>query len=259
MTYCVAMRLQGGLVLLADTRTHAGVDDIARYRKLFTWTQPGERVIALMTAGNLAMTQAVISLLQERIDTPEPGVDNLMSAPSMFRVAELVGDAMRETQERYGPGLTAMNENGVATIVLAGQRQGGQLRLFMIYSAGNFIEATDDTPFFQIGEHKYGKPILDRVITPTTSLIDAKTAALLSMDSTMRSNLSVGMPLDLAVIPRDALAFQELRRIEPDDPEFHGLSQAWSELMRDAFVQARRRVAENGGGTPAPFGADQEG
>ncbi|MBX2856085.1 MAG: proteasome-type protease [Rhodobacteraceae bacterium] len=242
MTYCVAIRLTTGLVLLADTRTNAGVDNISKYRKLFTWTEPGERSVALMTAGNLAITQAVVSLLQEPIDNPGSNAESVLTAPTLFRVAELVGDAMREVQSRYGPGLAATGESATSSIVVAGQRAGGQVRLFLVYSAGNFIEATDDTSFFQIGEHKYGKPILDRVITPDTSLEDAKTAALLSMDSTLRSNLTVGMPLDLAVLPADSFAFSELRRIEPEDPHFHALSHAWSELMREAFVQARQQA-----------------
>ncbi|MEO1330495.1 MAG: peptidase [Pseudomonadota bacterium] len=248
MTYCVGLRLKSGLVLLADTRTNAGVDNISRFRKLFTWSNPGERAIAMMTAGNLAITQGVISLLQERIDAADPNFDNLMTASSMFRVAQLVGDAMQEVQNRYAVGLSAMNESGGATIVVAGQRRGGQPRLFLIYSAGNFIEATDDTPFFQIGEHKYGKPILDRVITPDIDILDAKTAALLSMDSTLRSNLTVGMPLDLAVIRAGRFEFEELRRIEPDDQSFHALSQNWSQLMRDAFVKAREQADDVSGG-----------
>ena len=247
MTYCVGIRLRAGLVLLADTRTNAGVDNISRFRKLHVWTKPGDRVIAMMTSGNLAITQAVITRLQERNEKGgEPG-ETLFTAPSMFRVAELVGDAMREVQDQYGPGLQAMSESSLASIVVAGQRRGGKTRLFLVYAAGNFIEATEDTPYFQVGEHKYGKPILDRVIGVETSLEDAKTAALLSMDSTLRSNLTVGMPLDLAVIPTDALAATEWRRIDADDPGFHTLSQSWSELMREAFVQARLRVsmAEN--------------
>ena len=252
MTYCVAIRLTTGLVLLADTRTNAGVDNISKYRKLLTWTAPGERAVALMTAGNLAITQAVVSLLQERVDNPNSNGESILSAPSLFRVAELVGDAMREVQSRYGPGLAATGESATSSIVVAGQRRGGLLRLFLVYSAGNFIEATEDTPFFQIGEHKYGKPILDRVITPETSLEDAKTAALLSMDSTLRSNLTVGMPLDLAVLPWNSYAFSELRRIEPEDPHFHALSNAWSELMREAFVRARQQaqaeIDDNGRG-----------
>ncbi len=238
MTYCVALRLNAGLVMLSDTRTNAGVDDIAKFRKMFAWNVPGERAFVLMTAGNLAITQSVISLLQERIDTGDSN-GNLYSAPNVYRMAELIGDAMREVQERYAPGLRAMNESTLASIVLAGQVQGSDPRLFMIYAAGNFIEATDDTPFFQIGSHKYGKPILDRVIVPETTLNDGITAALLSMDSTLRSDLTVGMPLDLAVLPTDSFEFSIHRRIESDDPSFRALSEAWSMAIRDAFVKMR--------------------
>ncbi|MEO0486823.1 MAG: peptidase [Pseudomonadota bacterium] len=235
MTYCVAVKVDEGLICLSDTRTNAGLDNISRYKKMFTWTNPGERAITLMTAGNLAITQGVMSLLQENIDK-DNGVETLYTAPSMFRVAEIVGDAMRIVQERYGPGLSQRGEASDASIICAGQRAGGPLRLFLIYAAGNFIEATSDTPFFQIGEHKYGKPILDRVITPETSLTDATKAALLSMDSTLRSNLSVGMPLDLTVLPTNAYAFAHERRIEAEDLGFQNLSERWSDALRDAFV-----------------------
>jgi putative proteasome-type protease len=235
MTYCLALKLADGLVCLSDTRTNAGVDNISKYKKMFTWEVPGERVICMMTAGNLAVTQAVMSFLQENLDNPQPGIETLYTAPSMFRVAEIVGDAMRLIQGRYGPGLTAMGESSVSSIIVAGQRVGGVPRLFHIYSAGNFIEATDDTPYFQIGDHKYGKPILDRVITPQTSLEMGLTAALLSMDSTLRSNLSVGMPLDLAVVRADGFAFNQLRRIEENDLNYKALSDAWSIALRGAF------------------------
>ena len=236
MTYCVAIKVNEGLICLSDTRTNAGLDNISRFKKMFTWSVPGERSITLMTAGNLAITQAVMSLLQENIDKPENGLETLYTAPSMFRVAEIVGDAMRVVQERYGPGLSARGEASDSTIICAGQRAGGPLRLFLIYSAGNFIEATEDSPFFQIGEHKYGKPILDRVITPEVPLADATTAALLSMDSTLRSNLSVGMPLDISVLRKDAFAFETEERIETDNGRFQALSERWSDALREAFV-----------------------
>jgi len=235
MTYCVALKLNEGLVLLSDTRTNAGLDNIAKYRKMFTWELPDDRVICMMTAGNLAITQAVMSLLQENIDRPQNGIQTLYSAESMFQVAEIVGDAMRVVQNRYGQGLAAMGESSVSSIIVAGQRKGGTLRLFHVYSAGNFVEATEDTPYIQIGEHKYGKPILDRTITPETPLAVGITAALLSMDSTLRSNLSVGMPLDLAVIRTDNISFEQKRRIEENDPNFAGLSQAWSDALRRSF------------------------
>lgn len=235
MTYCVAIKVDEGLVCLSDTRTNAGLDNIARFRKMFTWSVPGERAITLMTAGNLSVTQGVISLLQENIEKPADGIETLYSAPSMFRVAEIVGDAMRLIQNRYGPGLSARGEASDASIIVAGQRAGGPLRLYLIYAAGNFIEATDDTPFFQIGEHKYGKPILDRVIRPETPLSEATTAALLSMDSTLRSNLSVGMPLDLTVLQTDRFEFDNTRRIEAEDRDFQDLSERWSDALRHAF------------------------
>lgn len=236
MTYCVAVKVDAGIVCLSDTRTNAGVDNISRFKKLCTWVTPGERVITLMTAGNLAITQAVISLLQENIDKPSEGIETLYTAPTMFRVVEIVGDAMRVIQNRYGSGLAARGESSDATIICAGQRLGGPMRLYLVYSAGNFIEATDDTPYFQIGEHKYGKPILDRIVQRALPLTDATKVALVSMDSTLRSNLSVGMPLDLAVMPTDQYGFSCETRIEPDDASFKNLSEQWSENLRRSFA-----------------------
>ncbi len=237
MTYCVAIKLKTGMVFLSDTRTNAGIDNISKFKKMFTWTVPGERCITMMTSGNLSITQAVISLLQENIDQPENGLETILSAPSMFRIAELVGDAMQVVQNRYGQGLSQAGESTISSILVGGQRIGGSPRLFHVYSAGNFIEATDETPYFQIGEHKYGKPILDRVLTPDTPLDVSVTAALLSMDSTLRSNLSVGMPLDLAVMETDQFAFSQSRRIEENDENFQRLSDGWSSAIRNAFDQ----------------------
>lgn len=240
MTYCVAIKIKQGLVFLADTRTNAGVDNVSKVKKLFTWEVPGERVITIMTAGNLGITQAVISELNEDID--RGGASDrptLLTAESMFEVAQIIGDKMRAAQERYGEGLSARGIESGANIIVGGQKTGGAPRLFLVYAAGNFIEAMDDSPFFQIGEHKYGKPIIDRVITTETELEDAKICALLSMDSTLRSNLTVGMPLDLAVIKTDAFAFDQLRRIEDDNPAFREFSQRWSQELRDAFSVMR--------------------
>ncbi len=237
MTYCVALKTNAGMVFLSDTRTNAGVDHISKYKKMFTWEVPGDRVIAMMTSGNLAITQAVISLLQENIDKPQEGIDTLLNAESMFRVAEIVGDAMRVIQQRYGTNIAQMGESTASSIIVGGQRAGGGMRLFHVYSAGNFIEAAEDTPYFQIGEHKYGKPILDRVIEVDTPVDVCVTAALLSMDSTLRSNLSVGMPLDLTVIVRDELRFSQERRIEEHDPNYLALSDAWSNALRNAFLE----------------------
>ncbi|MGR3491799.1 MAG: peptidase [Shimia sp.] len=234
MTYCVALKLNAGMVFLSDTRTNAGIDNISRVKKMFTFTGP-DRALVMMTAGNLGITQAVISQLQEDIDRPDPAVPNLMSAPSMFAVAELVGRTMSNVQATYGPGLAARGEDSAATIIIGGERAGGKPRLFQIYAAGNFIEAHSDAPFFQIGEHKYGKPILDRVILPETPIEDAKIACLLSMDSTLRSNLSVGMPLDMAVLRTGALSIGEEKRIDENDENFRAFSEAWSQQLRDAF------------------------
>ncbi|WOI51998.1 peptidase [Parvularcula sp. LCG005] len=239
MTYCVALRLKAGLVMLSDTRTNAGIDSVSKFRKMFTWCVPGERALCLMTAGNLSITQSVITTLQEQIDDPNFVGDTMLTAPSLYRAAEILAQAMRDVMAKYAEGINSAGENSGASIILAGQRKGGKLRLYMIYSAGNFIEASEDTPFFQIGGFKYGKPILDRVVTEETSLEDGKTAAMLSMDSTLRSNLAVGMPLDLCVIPTSKYELSEYRRIEAEDPNFRALSEAWSQELRDSFVKMR--------------------
>ncbi|MCR9139326.1 MAG: proteasome-type protease [Alphaproteobacteria bacterium] len=237
MTYCVAIKLDAGLVLLSDTRTNAGLDNISRYGKMHCWEVPGDRAFALLTAGNLSITQGVITRLEKQIEmsSVEPETETILNADSMFRIAQIVGETMRDVQERHRDGMEAQGTSFSSTILVGGQRKGGSLRLFLVYSAGNFIEATKDTPFFQIGEHKYGKPILDRVITSATPLEKAKLAACVSMDSTLRSNLSVGMPLDLAILETDRLRFSERRRIEQDDGDFNTLSEAWSKALNSAF------------------------
>lgn len=239
MTYCVALKLNQGMVFLADTRTNAGVDNISRVKKLFTWERPEDRVLCMLTAGNLGITQAVISELNEELERPVQGRATLHTAPSMFAIAQLVGDQMHEAQGRYGPGIAARGEDSSAAIIVGGQIKGQRPRLFMVYAAGNFIEATRDTPYFQIGEHKYGKPIIDRVIDVETDLQDAVICALLSMDSTLRSNLTVGMPLDLAVFKTNEQRFDQQRRIEAKDEAFKDFSERWSKQLRDAFSVMR--------------------
>lgn len=239
MTYCIALKVHQGLVFLSDTRTNAGVDNIAKVKKLFTWQLGGDRAIAMMTAGNLGITQAVISELDEQLARQKDGDMTLASATSMFYVAQMVGDIMRDVQARYGPGLAARGADSSASIILGGQRVGGRPRLFLIYSEGNFIEAMDDTPYFQIGEFKYGKPIIDRVVGMETSLEDATIGALLSMDSTLRSNLSVGMPLDLAILPNDSFQFSDNRRIDDDNDAFRTFSDTWSGQLKEAFAVMR--------------------
>ena len=236
MTYCVGLLLKAGLVLLSDTRTNAGVDNISTYRKLFTFENPGERVIVVMTAGSLSVTQTTIARLTEAIDDPEASPEtSIMQAGSMLDVASIIGDMLSRVTAETKARMDRMNQSASASMLVAGQRVGGQMRLFLIYPEGNFIEATEDTPYLQIGEHKYGKPILDRVISVDTPLDDAKKAALLSMDSTLRSNLSVGMPLDMVVIETDSCRVTEQRRIGANDEDFAALSAAWSQALRDAF------------------------
>lgn len=236
MTYCVGLLLDAGIVLLSDTRTNAGLDNISTYRKMFTFVNPGDRVIAVLTAGSLSTTQTTLAKLQDAIDEPDDSdVPSIMEAETMLDVASIVGNTLNKTASEIANKMGGMSQNASATMVVAGQRAGGAMRLFLVYPEGNFIEATRDTPYLQIGEHKYGKPILDRVVRPETSLADAQKAALLSMDSTLRSNLSVGMPLDLCVIERDALSVSVSRRIEADDPVYHRMSADWSEALRDAF------------------------
>lgn len=237
MTYCVGLRVATGLVLLSDTRTNAGMDNVSRFTKMFTWEVPGDRAIALLTAGNLSITQGVIARVNHGIQKGErdPAHRSILNVESMFEVAEVVGSEMRRMQADHREAILEQGTGADATILVAGQRKGGKHRLFLIYSAGNFIHATQDTPYFQLGEHKYGKPILDRVITPESSLEDSIKAVCVSMDSTLRSNLSVGMPLDLAVLEKDALTFRVRRRIEATDEQFSAISDSWALALNQGF------------------------
>ena len=238
MTYCVGLLLKAGMVLLSDTRTNAGLDNISTYRKMFTFDVPGERVICILTAGSLSVTQTTIARLRDTNDSPDAtGETSILKAPTMLAVAHIVGSTLSDVSADISEKMNRMHQSASASMILAGQRKGGGMRMFLIYPEGNFIEATEDTPYLQIGEHKYGKPILDRVITPDTSLEDAKKAVLLSMDSTLRSNLSVGMPLDLMVIEKDALGVSGRRRIEAGVAQFAAMSEGWSRALRDGFTQ----------------------
>lgn len=235
MTYCVGLCVQDGLVMLADTRTNAGLDNIATFRKLHIFEQPGEKMFALATAGNLAFTQSVISILREGLETDE-GVKTLLDQPSMFRAAQFIGRVIRDVYRSDGP---AIEQNGASldfTMLFGGQVKGRNLRLYLMYRAGNFIEATADTPYLQVGEHKYGKPILDRAVNFNTNIYSALKLALISMDSTMRSNLGVGMPLDFVVLRRDAMDWELKQRIEPGEPYFHDLRERWSAALRRAHI-----------------------
>ena len=232
MTYCVAIQLDDGLVFLSDSRTHAGVDDIATFRKMFIW-QPGDRVVVALTAGNLAVSQSVVGLLNEGV--ADAGSSSLLTVPNMLEAARLVGAAMREIYRRDGEALHSQGTEFSVSFILGGQIGHSEMRLFQVYSAGNFIEATPDTPYFQMGETKYGKPIIDRIVRSTTTLKAAAKCALISMDSTLRSNLSVGMPLDLAIYARDALKLQVVRHIEEHDAYFASLRQHWMKGLRAVF------------------------
>ncbi|MBJ3762078.1 proteasome-type protease [Maribius pontilimi] len=234
MTYCVGLLLNAGMVLLSDTRTNAGIDNISTYRKMFTFEEPGERVIAILTAGSLSTTQTTIARLEEAINDPD--APSIMTAGTMLNVAEMVGDTLSDVSSKVADKLGSKAQSARASMIVAGQRRDGAPRMFLVYSEGNFIEATSDTPFLQIGEHKYGKPILDRVVKPNTSLAEAQKAALLSMDSTLRSNLSVGLPLDLAVIETDACRVTRQRRIEADDEVYQKMSADWSIALRESFA-----------------------
>ena len=235
MTYCVGVLLADGVVLASDSRTHAGVDNIATFCKMTVFEREGDRSIVLLSSGNLAGTQAVISMLKQRGDDPNAAGGNIWKARTMFDVATVVADSVRDVERRDGEHLSRSATPFNASFIIGGQIKGEPARLFRTFAEGNFIEAGRETPFFQTGEAKYGKPILDRVITPTTSLGDAIKCVLVSFDSTMRSNLSVGMPIDLAYYERDRLKLAARYRFAPGDPYFTELSKQWSEGVRGVF------------------------
>ncbi len=234
MTYCIGVLLDEGVVLASDSRTNAGIDRVSTFRKMFSFDKPGERFFTLVTAGNLSLTQGVVSLVTEWLNNENPEQD-LYAVTSMFGAARVVGNALREVHKVDGGYLQQQEVDFTATFILAGQLKGGQLRLFMIYDAGNFIEAMGDTIYFQIGEVKYGKPILDRIIHHDTSLNDAAKCALISFDSTMRSNVSVGPPLDVMIYRRDSLKPGFTVRLEDDDPYLQAVREGWGGAIHKAF------------------------
>ncbi|WP_371224630.1 peptidase [Roseovarius sp. 2305UL8-3] len=237
MTYCVGMRLNHGLVFMSDTRTNAGVDNFASTRKMFTWSIPGERSITIMTAGNLATTQAMISLLQERSEAAEDRDPGILNQPTMFQVARLVGATLKEVISYSTPVGPTSDDQFSASAIVGGQIKGGQPTIFLIYPEGNFIEVTDDTPFFQIGEAKYGKPILVRAFAPTLSFKEALRLLLVSFNSTVKSNLSVGLPFDVQVYENDSLHSDRTLRIEADDPVYQSIASGWGDALRLALEQ----------------------
>ena len=236
MTYCVALRLNRGLVFMSDTRTNAGVDNVAVFRKMFTWSKPGERLLTLLTAGNLATTQSVVSLLDERTKAPADRRPSILEAPTLFQAARIVGETLRDLIRSNTPeGPQGESSTFNATLILGGQIAGIEQRLFLIYPEGNFIEASEETPFFQIGETKYGRPILVRAYDPAMSFGDAVKLLLVSFDSTVKANLSVGMPLDLQIVERDCYEPYLQRRIPADDPYYRQISSGWGEALKQAF------------------------
>lgn len=237
MTYCVGLRLNTGLVFMSDTRTNAGVDNFSVTRKMFTWNVPGDRVITLMTAGNLATTQSLISLLDERSKITSERNPTILELPTMFQIARLVGATLKEViQDSRGEGQEASSKFK-ASVIVGGQIKGGAPTLFMIYPEGNFIEITDDNPFFQIGEAKYGKPILVPAYEPEMSFEDTIKLLLVSFDSTIKANLSVGLPLDLQVYVKDSFEVSDKPRINVGDPYFNAVSSGWGEALRNALTQ----------------------
>jgi putative proteasome-type protease len=241
MTYCCGIVVRDGLVMIADTRTNAGLDNISTFRKLHVYAEPGERIVALASSGNLSLSQTVRSTLTEGLENPETGeIETLMNAPTMFQAAQRIGRVVRSIQDREGKALAAAEVSSEVAFLLGGQIKGGRLRLFMIYSAGNFIECTTDTPYLQIGEHKYGKPVLDRAVSFDTEIYDALKLGLISMDSTMRSNLGVGLPIDILVVRRDTCEAEVSYRIGPEEPYFQDLRERWSGALRAAHMNIPR-------------------
>ncbi len=240
MTYCVALKLDAGLVFLSDSRTNAGLDQISTFRKMIVYEKPGERFMVLLSAGNLSISQSVREILQtEQIRDLSGGEDSppitIWNAKSMFDAARVLGSAIRHVYDRDAEALKHGGVDFNASLVFGGQIKGEGMRLFRVYSAGNFIEATRETPYFQVGESKYGKPVLDRVITPTTPLAEAAKCVLVSMDSTMKSNLSVGMPLDLVVYEEGTFASDKVLCLDHDNPYYTMLHNTWGRKLKDAF------------------------
>ncbi len=254
MTYCCAIKINAGMVFLSDSRTNAGVDSISTFRKMLVYERPGDRFMVMLSAGNLSITQSVREILQdESVKDSETGDPvTIWNARSMFDAARVLGNAVRRIEERDGTALRLAGLDFNVSLIFGGQIAGEGMRLFLVYSAGNFIEATSETPYFQIGESKYGKPVLDRVITPATPLDEAAKCALVSMDSTLKSNLSVGLPLDLVVYEAGKLQTDRVICIDRDNPYFGMLHNTWGERLRQVF-DSIEDPQWNGGQTDLPL------
>ncbi len=236
MTYCVAMTLEAGMIFASDTRTNAGVDQVSRFSKMKSFVREGDRIVVMLSSGNLSITQNAVNVLEQRARAGENAL-SIWNATSMFDVARLLGDALREVKSRDGPYLMQNNIDSSANFLVGGQIRGEPPRLFNVYSEGNFIEATAETCYFQSGETKYGKPIIDRVVNRNTTLVDAVKCTMVSFDSTMRSNISVGLPIDLLTYETDALAIGMQRRVEETDPYYLMVHNQWGEGLRRVFAQ----------------------
>ena len=236
MTYCVGIRLDAGLVFLSDSRTNAGLDQISTFRKMMVYEKPGDRFMVMLSAGNLSISQSVREILQvEKLDNGDEEPITIWNAKSMFDATRVLGSAVRRVYMQDGPSLKAAGIDFNASMIFGGQIGGEAMRMFLVYSAGNFIEATRETCFFQVGESKYGKPILDRVLTPKTGLDEAAKCALVSMDSTLKSNLSVGLPLDLLVYRAGSLACDQIVCIDEQNPYFRMIHSTWGQRLREVF------------------------
>lgn len=236
MTYCVGLALKRGLVFMSDTRTNAGLDNFSSTNKMFSWEVTGDRVITIMTAGNLATTQALISLLEERSKIPSERNPAILALPTMFEVARFVGQTLKNVIQGGGADGQSATSAFQASVIVGGQIKGGQPTLFLVYPEGNFIEVTEDAPFFQIGETKYGKPILVRAYEPEMSFEDAVKLLMVSFDSTIKANLSVGLPLDLQLYAVDSFALDTQPRVTADDPYFQLISENWGDALRNALM-----------------------
>ena len=254
MTYCVGIKLNAGLVFLSDSRTNAGVDHISTFRKMIVYEQPGERFMVLLSAGNLSISQSVREILQieELRESEDSPPITIWNATSMFDATRVLGSAVRHVYERDGASLKQAGLDFNVSFIFGGQVKGEGMRLFLVYAAGNFIEATTETPYFQVGESKYGKPVLDRVLTPDTPLDEAAKCALVSMDSTMKSNLSVGLPLDLVVYEANALQTDRVICIDADNPYYRMLHNSWGQKLREVFDSLEDPVWD-GGATQHPL------
>ena len=254
MTYCVAIKLNAGLVFLSDSRTNAGLDQINTFRKMIVYEKPGDRFMVLLSAGNLSIAQSVREILQVE-QLKENGDDagiTIWNAASMFDAARVLGSAIRRVYQRDAESLKQAGMEFNVSLIFGGQIAGEGMRLFQVYSAGNFIEATPETPYFQIGESKYGKPVLDRVITPHTPLEEAAKCALVSMDSTLKSNLSVGLPLDMVVYEANSYSTDKIVCIDENNPYFKMLHNSWGQKLREVFDSIEDPMW-NGGPTEVPL------